>query len=905
VKHNWRPWAAAAFVTALSLASAADQPAHAQGSDNGAARALLARMSPAERVGQLFLVPFWGADVGDGSPVARLIVTHHVGGVLLDPTHGNFTNTPDTPRAVAALTAALQARAAGGDGPRAPLFIALAQLGDGFPDSGLWGGMTPLPSQMALGATWRPDFAEQIGALVGRELDAVGVNLLLAPTLDVSNDPRPGSSGDLGVRTFGGSPPWVGRFGQAYIAGVHAGSRGRIATVAGNFPGIGGADRSQAEELPIVESTLPDLAEVELVPFAAVTGQQAPERARTDALLTSHVRYRGLQQQTDRPFSLDSGGLRYVWAQIPALTSWRDGLGVLVSPGLGAPAVRRYLDPASGSLNARRVVREALAAGNDVLVLTDFGPNGDPEAQTASIEDAIGWLATEYSADNALREAVDAAALRVLTLKARLAPLDGPTATADAGAITQVGGGADTVSQVARAALTQITPSGDQGTRPVAVSPQPGERLLFVVDARTVQECPHCAPYQSLDAERLLASLRRAYGPAGTGRLRADTDAAAITYADLKAWLQATGRVRTEDTVAFVPPLSAARLAEVGRRLRRANWLVFAMRDVRPQEDAASDALKLFLRATPPELANRHLVALAFGAPYYLDATETAKLTAYYAVYARTDPFVDVAIRALFGDEAATGASPVPVPGARYDLVKALEPTLSQIPGLELVGQDPQTALKQGAIFTVRTTTVRDGNGHPVPDGTRVRFRRYDRADGVFLPDIDAVTEDGRASGAMRADRAAVLEVSAAFDNGLRSEPVVVRIDEAGPFAFMQPPTFDLVRPRVAVDWGIFFLSLGLMLVAGVSVYAVDGAAARSPAHLVRLFLLSLCWGLAGYLLVAAGGRHLGALPGGLRLWPAGWSVAYQAPLLSLLLALLPVLWSLRYRVPTVAVPWR
>jgi hypothetical protein len=60
------------------------------------------------------------------------------------------------------------------------------------------------------------------------------------------------------------------------------------------------------------------------------------------------------------------------------------------------------------------------------------------------------------------------------------------------------------------------------------------------------------------------------------------------------------------------------------------------------------------------------------------------------------------------------------------------------------------------------------------------------------------------------------------------------------------------------------------------------------------VLLLSLCWGLAGYLLVAAGGLHLSALPGGTPLWPTGWNVAYQAPLLSFALALVPVVWALR-----------
>jgi hypothetical protein len=88
-------------------------------------------------------------------------------------------------------------------------------------------------------------------------------------------------------------------------------------------------------------------------------------------------------------------------------------------------------------------------------------------------------------------------------------------------------------------------------------------------------------------------------------------------------------------------------------------------------------------------------------------------------------------------------------------------------------------------------------------------------------------------------------------------------------------------------------LSLSLMVLAGVTAYVVQIDAAPSPSRLMRVTLLSLSLGLAGYLLVAAGGLRLEALPGGTRLWPGGWNVGYQAPLISFALAMVPVLPSL------------
>ena len=44
------------------------------------------------------------------------------------------------------------------------------------------------------------------------------------------------------------------------------------------------------------------------------------------------------------------------------------------------------------------------------------------------------------------------------------------------------------------------------------------------------------------------------------------------------------------------------------------------------------------------------VVVLAYTAPYYLDATEISKLTAYYVFYGKTQPFIEASVRTLFGE---------------------------------------------------------------------------------------------------------------------------------------------------------------------------------------------------------------------------------------------------------------
>ncbi|RMF29718.1 MAG: hypothetical protein D6759_13325, partial [Chloroflexi bacterium] len=56
---------------------------------------VLAQMSTPEKVGQLFMVPFLGNDVGPESDIADLIQNYHVGAVVLLESNGNIVNSPD------------------------------------------------------------------------------------------------------------------------------------------------------------------------------------------------------------------------------------------------------------------------------------------------------------------------------------------------------------------------------------------------------------------------------------------------------------------------------------------------------------------------------------------------------------------------------------------------------------------------------------------------------------------------------------------------------------------------------------------------------------------------------------------------------------------------------------------
>jgi len=227
------------------------------------AAALLAKMTPSEKVGQLFLVTFTGTSTETTSSISQLITNQHIGGVVLRADNDNFI-ADDTTQAAHRLIQSLQqvnwdvSQTVNADSTTqgavpvnyVPLFIGISQEGDLTPYDQLINGMTALPNQMAIGATWKPENAKTVGEILGEELSALGVNLLFGPSLDVLDVIKSDVSEDLGVRTFGGDPYWVAEMGKAYIKGVHEGSKDKIAVIATHFQAGEGQTDSLKMRLP-------------------------------------------------------------------------------------------------------------------------------------------------------------------------------------------------------------------------------------------------------------------------------------------------------------------------------------------------------------------------------------------------------------------------------------------------------------------------------------------------------------------------------------------------------------------------------------------------------------------------------------------------------------------------------
>ncbi|MEA3346454.1 MAG: glycoside hydrolase family 3 N-terminal domain-containing protein [Chloroflexota bacterium] len=782
---------------------------------------LMKHMSPTEKVGQLFLITFIGNDVGPDSDIARLISEYRIGGVTLLASNRNFTNGEDTPRQVAELTNGLQQRAlqaskaltqsippAEGSpitvtqvvthsGAFIPLFIGVDQEGDGYPFTRIRGGLTQVPSNMALGATWDPACAETVGRIVGQELSTLGINMLLGPSLDVLNNPRPGLPGDMGTRTFGGDPYWVGKMGQAYARGVHEGGSGQIVVVAKHFPGLGASDRDPDEEVATIQKSLQELRQIELAPFFAVT-QPGSDNAETtaDALMTSHIRYRGFQgniRQLTRPISFDAQGLQALMA-LPEFAAWRQEGGVLVTDALGVPAVRKYYDPELKEFPHKRIAQEAFLAGNDLLALSQFALTDDWPAQLANIESTLRFFREKYMSDALFRERVDKAAARVLKLKHRLYPAfkwDSVAVNGDE-ALKSVGQGEGEIASIAQSALTLIYPGPEELADRLPSPPLREEKMVIFVDTREVRDCADCPPETLLPVDSLQRKILELYGPEASGQVNPE-HIHSFTFAQLKAHLT-----------------SSEPVPELEERLEEADWVIFGMLDVDPLSAQAggghpeSDAVRAFLRLRPEMLPSKKIIVLAYNSPYYLDTTEISKLTAYYGVYSKVPTFVETSVRALFQEFAPPGASPVTVQGINYNLITQTEPDPDQVISVmvtNLPSAEQETPspidVDVGDTLQLRTDVILDRNGHPVPDGTPAIFRLFYPAESLELPRQETTTTDGVAETTITLEREGRLEITANSPPALQSVTLAVTIqgDEPATIATVVPPPTPTATP--------------------------------------------------------------------------------------------------------------
>ena len=771
--------------------------AQAQSSEAQKAASLLTKLTPEERVGQLLLVTFNGAEITPESQIYDLIVNHHIGGVVLTAANDNFLPAPDTLRGAYDLAAQLQnaewqQSISTSDDPSLPrnfipLWMGIAQEGGGAPNDEILSGLTTLPDQMALGATWDTSLAKESGKVMGRELSALGFNLYLGLSLDVLSNPNPSLSADLSTRVFGGDPYWVSQMGRAFIDGLQTGSGGRMAVIAKHFPGRGGTDRPTEQEVATVRRSLEELKRNELAPFFAVTSNTPGAESTADGLLVSHIRYQGFQgniRATTRPVSFDQQALGQILS-LPQLTAWRQESGIIVSDDLGTPAVRRFYDPGQQGFSARLVARDAFLAGNDLLYVGNIQSSDMADSYTTILR-ILEFFTQKYREDPAFAKRVDESVLRLLTLKYRLYPsFSVSTIQPAARLLDELSPSTELTFNVARQSASLLSPSLAELSTVLPDPPGQRDYIIFFTDTRFTRQCSICPEQAILPANALQNSILALYGPQ-TGALVNPANLDSYSFDELNLYLE-------NDP-------STSRLAS---NLRRANWVIFSTLDL-SEGQSQEEIFKRFFDEKQSMLLNKRVILFSFGAPYYLDATDIANLTAYYGMYSESEPFIEVAARLLFQEVAPVGASPVSIPGLGYDLISALAPDPNQQITLSLdlpptppnpenmptPEASPEPIYRVGESISVRTGVILDHNGRPVPDETVVRFVLSQGESGLSQQS-EAITSQGVAKASFRLDQPGQIEIRASSEPANASDVIQLNVTSEGGTVLIVTPTAE------------------------------------------------------------------------------------------------------------------
>ncbi len=758
------------------------------------AQVLLSQMSPEEKVGQLFLVTFNGSDFNTESQIADLITNHHVGGVMLAARNDNFIAAPDTTLAAQQLINKLQQTEWDAAQPTErqpipsaqyiPLFVGIAQEGGGYPNDQILSGLTVLPDQMAIGATWQPINAKRAGEVMGQELSALGFNLYLGLSLDVLENPNPSLSSDLSTRVFGGDPYWVAKMGQAYVSGLHLGSQSRMAVIARHFPGRGASDRSPEIEVATVRKSLEELKQIDLFPFFSVTGL-APSLDKTvDGLLVSHIRYQGFQgniRATTRPVSFDQAALDAMMS-LPELSIWRSSGGIVVSENLGTEAIRKFYDPNQAGFAARLVARDAFLAGNDLLYMGEIVSSDAPDNYTTILR-TLDFFVQKYREDPAFAQRVDASVMRILVLKYRLyGAFALSVITPEANRFQRLGQSDAVVFDIARQSATLISPSKADFPSILPDPPLDREYMVFITDNTPARQCSTCVDVPILAQDALQNAILRLYGPQ-TGSLVRQSHLSSFSFLDMRLLLD-----------------NQLQTTNFSDSLGRADWIVISALDLSEGSNQVN-TLRQFLTEKQELLQNKKVILFSFGAPYYMDATDIARVTAYYSLYSESNPFVEVAARLLFQEITPVGASPVSIHGIGYDLLTTLLPNATQVIPLFVEQATPgsvsQTATpepippvlyKVGDSIAVRTGIVLDRNANPVPDGTVVRFI-LSRSESGLTQQVDALTQDGVAATVFSLDQPGFIEIRAESEPARISATIQLSISNEGSIPVIVTPT--------------------------------------------------------------------------------------------------------------------
>jgi len=295
---------------------------------------IVQKMSDEEKAGQVIHIALPGKDIDEIS--SSEIKKIKPGGVILFGT--NLGNAEE----IRNFTDSLQDEAK--KNKILPLFISTDQEGGRVVR--VKKGVTDFPGAMAIGQTNNEQYGFDVGFITSYQLNKLGINVLLAPSLDINNNPE---NPVINTRSFGSDLNTVVKIATAYERGAREGG---ALPVIKHFPGHGDTNIDSHLGLPIIEKDMEQITNFELVPFK----KSIEDGAR--AVMSAHIVYPKIDPKF--PATLSKEILTGILREKLKFE------GIIFTDAMEMDAIsKNYKKEKRGIL--------ALLAGADIVLLTSWG----------------------------------------------------------------------------------------------------------------------------------------------------------------------------------------------------------------------------------------------------------------------------------------------------------------------------------------------------------------------------------------------------------------------------------------------------------------------------------------------------------------------------------------------------
>lgn len=204
-------------------------------------------------------------------------------------------------------------------------------------------GFNDYPEMYEIGKTLDTDTAFRIGKAMGEELKSIGVDMDMAPVLDIFSNPE---NEVIAHRAFGSDSETVKKMSLAVADGL---TDAGIIPVGKHFPGHGDTSKDSHIELPVIEKDLDELKRLELIPFIEAVKKKLP------GLMIAHIAVPKVTKDT----------LPATLSPIMINDLLRKDLGyegLIIPDSLKMKALTNYFD-------SDQIYLRCIEAGNDMLLM--------------------------------------------------------------------------------------------------------------------------------------------------------------------------------------------------------------------------------------------------------------------------------------------------------------------------------------------------------------------------------------------------------------------------------------------------------------------------------------------------------------------------------------------------------